>query len=365
MAGLTELVERAAAPGVVAAIDDPGGGELAVVGRATLDGAPMTRDTVFRIASVTKPVLAAAALVLVQRGTVGLDDDVARWLPPLGSVRVLRDPAGPLDDTVPLARPITVRHLLESSSGMGFVSDFGAPVMELLRERLHQGPPDPDSMPPTDEWVALLDQVPLVHQPGAGWSYNTGYELLGIVLARAAGTTLGEVLAETLFEPLGMADSGFWTASGRLGDEVAAGPDGLCVLDPPAGAYTRPPAFESGAGGLVSTVDDLLRFGRMLRSRGADVLTEESVRAMTTAHVPPQPGNVFMDGAGWGYGGGVDVAAGRPWQVPGRYGWIGGSGTAFYLYPNGRIAVWLSQLQLRGPDDYSAIGEFLTYAASA
>ncbi|KXO96904.1 Esterase estB (plasmid) [Tsukamurella tyrosinosolvens] len=370
---LSELIEREVAqgplPGAVAAFDDPAGLEIAAGGeRAT--GAPMTRDTVFRIASLSKPILAAAALVHVERGTVGLDDPVTRWLPELAELRVLRDPSGPLDDTVPAVRPITVRHLLSFTGGLGMVSDFSAPLMEALFGTLHQGPADPLGTPPPDEWLAAAARLPLAHQPGEGWTYNTGADLLGVLLSRAAGGTLGEVLRDAVLDPLGMADTAFRATGAmrpRLGDAVMSTPEGLAIVDPADGAFLAEPVFESGGGGLLSTLDDLLRFGRMLRgageSDGVRVLSPESVAAMMSVQVPPQPGNVFLDGAAWGYGGAVDVDRARPWSVPGRYGWVGGSGTAFYFYPDsGRIAVWLGQLQLAGPAEGGPIERFCTAA---
>ncbi|WP_019200949.1 serine hydrolase [Tsukamurella sp. 1534] len=362
-------VGRGAVPGVVAAIDGPGGLDVAVGGERA-PGVEMTRDTVFRIASIGKPILAAAVLAHAERGTLALDDDAAHWLPEIAAPRVLRDPGGPLDDTVPADRPITVRHLLSFTGGLGMVSDFGAPLMAALFGELHQGPPDPQGTPPPDEWMAVAGRLPLAHQPGEGWTYNTGADLLGVLLARATGGTLGEALDEAVLAPLGMADTALHAGPaqrGRLGDAVQNGPDGFVVVDPADGAFTSPAVFESGSGGLVSTLDDMLRFGRMLRGEGAldgaRVLAPEAVRSMLTPHVPPQPGNVFLDGAAWGYGGAVDVARDKPWSVPGRYGWIGGSGTAFYYYPDtGRVVVWLSQLQLDGPDEFDVIGRFLTAA---
>lgn len=370
---LSELIEREIAqgplPGAVAAFDDPAGVTVAVAGERAA-GVPMTRDTVFRLASLTKPILAAAALVHVERGTVGLDDPVARWLPELAEPRVLRDPAGPLDETVPAVRPITVRHLLSFTGGLGMLSDFSAPLMAELFGALHQGPADPLGTPPPDEWLATAARLPLAHQPGEGWTYNTGADLLGVLLARATGGTLGEVLRDAVLDPLGMADTAFRATAAmrpRLGDAVMSTPDGLAIVDPADGAFVPPPAFESGAGGLLSTLDDLLRFGRMLRGAGASdgvrVLGPESVAAMTSAQVPPQPGNVFLDGVAWGYGGAVDVDRVHPWSVPGRYGWVGGSGTAFYFYPDtGRIAVWLGQLQFAGPAEAAPIERFWTAA---
>lgn len=335
-------------------------------------GVPMRRDTVFRIASIGKPILAATALVHVERGTVGLDDPVARWLPELAEPRVLRDPSGPLDDTVPAVRPVTVRHLLSFTGGLGMISDFSAPLMAALFGELKQGPADPLGTPPPDEWIATAARLPLAHQPGEGWTYNTGADILGVLLSRATGGSLGDVLADAVLSPLRMSDTAFRATGSirsRLGDAVTATPEGLAIVDPADGAFVPPPAFESGSGGLLSTLDDLLRFGRMLRgageSDGVRVLSPESVAAMTSVQVPPQPGNVFLDGGGWGYGGGVDVDRVHPWNVPGRYGWVGGSGTAFYFFPEtGRIAVWLSQLQLAGPAEGGPIERFCTAAVA-
>ncbi len=192
-----------------------------------------------------------------------------------------------------------------------------------------------------------------------------------MLLARAAGGTLGEVLDDALLAPLGMSDTAFRATEAmrpRLGDAVRNGPDGLVVVDPADGAFVPVPVFESGAGGLLSTLDDLLRFGRMLRgggeSGGVRVLSAESIAAMTSVQVAPHPGNVFLDGAAWGYGASVDVDRAQPWSVPGRYGWVGGSGTAFSFRPDsGRIAVWLGQLQLAGPAEFDSLGRFLTAAA--
>ncbi|NKY17223.1 serine hydrolase domain-containing protein [Tsukamurella spumae] len=371
---LQELLEREVAlgplPGAVAALDDQAGLEVVVAGERA-PGVAMTRDTVFRIASIGKPILAATALVHVERGTVGLDDPVSRWLPELAEPRVLRDPSGPLDDTVPAVRPITVGHLLSFTGGLGMISDFSAPLMGALFGELHQGPADPLGTPPPDEWLARAARIPLAHQPGEGWTYNTGADVLGVLLARATGGTLGEVLDDAVLVPLGMSDTAFRATDAmrpRLGDAVMTGPDGLAVVDPADGAFVPPPVFESGAGGLLSTLDDLLRFGRMLRGGGefdgVRVLGTDSVAAMTAVQVPPQPGDVFLDGAAWGYGGAVDVDRAHPWSVPGRYGWVGGSGTALYFYPDtGRVAVWLGQLQLAGPSEFGAIGRFLTTAA--
>ena len=379
MDSLQELVDRLCAgeriPGAVALIATGDGGlQVGTGGTRAVGGEPMTRDTLFRIASITKPILAASTMALVERGQLALDDAVERWLPELAAPQVLRSPTGPLDDVVAAERAITVRDLLTFQSGHGFIGDFGAPIVQLLFEQLHQGPPQPQAVPAPDEWMARLSRVPLVHQPGRGWTYNTGSDILGVLLARAESAPLPDVLADTVLDPLGMCDTGFAVPAGDLGRFASYYRRDACgelaLVDAPDGQWSTPPAFPSGAGGLVSTADDWCAFGRMLLADGEHagrrVLSPESVRQMTSAQVHGEPGNVFLDGQAWGFGGSVDVNTDRPWNVPGRYGWIGGTGTAGYVIPSaGVVAVWLTQLELRGPDDFSVVGDFLTLAATA
>jgi CubicO group peptidase (beta-lactamase class C family) len=375
---LQKLVDRPSAegrvPGAVALIATPDGRrEVVTGGTRSVGGEPMTRDTLFRIASITKPIVAAATMVLVERGHLALDDEVRRWLPELAAPQVLRSPTGPLDDVVPAERAITVRDLLTFQSGHGFIPDFAAPAMQLLFEQLLQGPPQPQLVPAPDEWMARLSGIPLVHQPGRGWTYNTGSDILGVLLARAESAGLPDVLADTVLEPLGMRDTGFAAPAGDL-DRFAsyyrrAESGGLTLVDSPDGQWSSLPAFPSGAGGLVSTADDWCTFGQMLLAGGEHVgrvvLSPRSVEQMMTPHAHAEPGNIFLDGQAWGFGGGVDVNSDQPWNVPGRYGWIGGTGTAGYVIPStGVVAVWLAQLQLQGPDDFSVLGEFLTHAAT-
>jgi CubicO group peptidase (beta-lactamase class C family) len=299
---------------------------------------------------------------------------VARWLPELAAPRVLRSPSGPLDDVEPAERAITVRDLLTFQSGHGFISDFAAPVMQVLFEQLHQGPPQPQVVPPPDEWMARLSSIPLVHQPGRGWTYNTGSDILGVLLARAESAPLPDVLTDTVLGPLDMHDTGFVVPAekqGRFATSYRRAASGeLERIDGPEGQWSKPPAFPSGAGGLVSTVDDWCTFGRMLLAggehAGRSVLSPKSVEQMMSPQVHAEPGNIFLDGHAWGFGGGVDVNTDEPWNVRGRYGWIGGIGTAGYVIPStGVVAVWLAQLELQGPDDFSVLGDFLTHAAAA
>jgi len=362
-----EQVGAGKVPGAVALVADGDEVEVGVAGHRAVDGPVMTRDTIFRIASTTKPILAAVTMALVERGVVGLDDPVRRWLPELAEPVVLRRPDAELDDVVPAVRPITVRHLLTFQGGHGFPSDFDLPVVRHLFAEGLQGPPRPQEARPTDEWMAAIGRVPLLHQPGEGWTYNGGSDILGVLVARAAGTSLAEVFEDTVLGPLGMADTGFVVppaAVDRMATLYAREGGTLVEVDPAEGQWAAPPPFESGAGGLVSTVDDWLAFARMLLAGGGDVLSPDSVRLMTTSHVEAEPDSPFLQGEGWGFGGSVDLTWARPWNVPGRYGWTGGTGTAAYVIPSaGRVTIWMGQVEMAGPDDFSALADVLTWAA--
>ncbi len=391
--GLQDLLDthtaRGSAPGAVALVargDRRGQGgrgervEVAVAGSATLAGStPMRRNSLFRLASVTKPIVAAAAMTLVEDGVIAPADPVAAWLPELASPLVVRTPRSPVDDVVSAVRPITVLDLLTFRAGYGFPSDFTLPAVAPLFAELKQGPPRPQDVPGPDAWMAALSRIPLLHQPGDGWLYNTCSDILGVLVARAADRPLPADLAERLFEPLGMADTGFSVAPGaldrftgyyRAGEGSPAG--GPELVDAPDGQWSRPPAFPSGAGGLVSTVDDWCAFGRMLLAGGlADdgrrVLAAESVRQMLTDHLTPAQraeSGLFTEGQGWGFGGSVDVEITAPWNALGRYGWIGGTGTSAHVIPStGTVAVLLTQMELAGPAAPRLMRDFWTYAA--
>ena len=374
MNALTELLDRhvraGTLPGAVAAVATGDEVEFAVVGARSIDGPPMTRDTIFRIASVTKPITAAAAMVLVDDGTLGLDDPVARWLPELASPMVVRTPQSPVDDVVPARRAITVRDLLTFRNGHGFPDDFSLPAVGLLFSELRQGPPAPQEQAPPDEWMRVLATIPLLHHPGDAWLYNTGADILGVLVARAAGRPFAEFLAERIFGPLAMRDTGFHVPAAELDRFTTAyRPDGsgLVVTDPPDGQWSTAPPFCSGAGGLVSTVDDLLAFQRMLVAGGAGVLSPESVALMVTNHLTPTQradSALFLEGQGWGFGGSVDVERIEPWNVPGRYGWVGGSGTAAYIDPVGHgITVLLTTVAMESPTAPAVMREFWAHAA--
>ncbi len=332
-------------PGLVALAASGSDVHLEALGTLAIGGPPVARDSIFRIASTTKPITAAATLALVAEGLIGLDEPVDRLLPELAERRVLRRMDGPLDDTEPAARPITTRDLLTFTFGFGMVAEMFAspdpwPVVAAADElRLSTiGPPDPPVPPDPDTWIAALGRLPLLAQPGERWMYNTGAQVLGVLAARAARQPFGDVLRTRVFEPLGMRDTGFWAAdTRRLATAYQPTPDGLVVVDGPDGKWSRPPAFPDGAAGLVSTADDLLAFARMLLRGGAPVLPPEAVRAMTTDQLTPAQkargglGPRFFDGRSWGF---CQAVYDR-----GAYGWDGGLGTSWLVDPSRDLTV--------------------------
>ncbi|MEW1793100.1 serine hydrolase domain-containing protein [Streptomyces niveus] len=365
-------------PGAVAMVARGDRIEVAEAGSADAAGTtPLTRDSIFRIASITKQVVAAAVMMLVEEGRIALDDPVDEWLPELASPMVVRTPASPVDDVVPAVRPITVLDLLTFRSGHGFPSDFSLPAVTPLFSELLQGPPQPQHVPAPDAWMAALARIPLLHQPGDGWLYNMGSDIQGVLIARVTGRTLPEFLAERVFGPLGMVDTGFEVPAGKRGRvpyyyrQSEAG--SLEPIDTPDGQWSTVPPFPSGAGGLVSTLDDWYAFARMLLAdgetdAGRSLLSPASVRQMTTDHLTRSQrdaGTLFLEGQGWGFGGSVDVQTLDPWNVPGRYGWVGGTGTAAHITPStGLVTILLTQLEAQGPVPSSVLRDFWRYAAA-
>jgi len=375
---LQTSVSNGSVPGAVGLVARGGQVEVHAAGAADVDGArPMARDSIFRIASITKPITAAAVMMLAEDGRIALDDPVGRWLPELAAPSVVRTPASPADDVVPAARPITVADLLTFRAGYGFPSDFSLPVVQLLFSELKQGPPQPQLIAAPDEWMAALSRIPLLYQPGEAWLYNTCSDILGVLIARVAGHPFPEFLAERLFGPLGMADTGFEVPAAKLARFTSyyqAGPaGGLELLDAPDGQWSSAPPFPSGGGGLVSTADDWHRFAQMLLADGSaggrKLLSAQSVRQMITDYLTPaqrDASRLFLEGQGWGFGGSVDVEAIDPWNVPGRYGWVGGTGTAAHIIPStGTVTILLTQVETAGPTPPALMRDFWRYAASA
>ena len=375
---LQTYVSNGSVPGAVGLMARGDRVEVAAAGSPDVGGtSPMARDSIFRVASITKPITAVAVMMLVEDGRIALQDPVREWLPELASPAVVRTPASPVDDVVPAVRPITVADLLTFRAGYGFPSDFSLPAVGLLFSELKQGPPQPQLVAAPDEWMAALSRIPLLHQPGEAWLYNTCSDIAGVLIARVSGRPLPEFLAERLFGPLGMVDTGFDVPAGKLARFTSyyrtdpAG--GLELVDAPGGQWSSLPAFPSAAGGLVSTVDDWHSFARMLlaggRAGGRQLLSPASVRQMTTDQLTqPQRDatRLFLEGQGWGFGGSVDVEAIDPWNVPGRYGWVGGTGTAAHITPStGTVSILLSQLEMAGPTAPALMRDFWRHAANS
>jgi len=268
---LDPYVEEGAVPGAVALLARGDDVTVEAVGTQAVDGAvPMARDSIFRIASLTKPITAAAVMLLVDEGRVGLEDPIGRWLPELAAPMVVRTPESPLDDVVPVRRPITVLDLLANRAGYGWPSDFSLPQVQALFEVQTDGR-EVQRRPAPDEWLADLARIPLLYQPGEAWLYDTCSDLQGILVARASGQPLPEFFAERVFAPLGMRDTGFVvTDRDRLTSYYRRDESGLVLADGPDGDWSLPPAFPEGSGGLAGTADDWLRFARMLLGGSGD-----------------------------------------------------------------------------------------------
>lgn len=345
---IDELVRRAVrdgqAPGVVAAVASGEEVHVAAAGAMAVGGPPMRPDALFRIASVTKPMTAAAVLSLVDDGLLELDGAVDALLPELADRRVLRDPSGPLTDTVPARRPVTVRDLLTFTWGFGmqgamFTASEPWPVAVAARERRLRTfeAPRPAAMPDPDAWMAGLGELPLMAQPGERWLYQSGSQVLSVLAARAAGAPFDEVLRSRVLEPLRMRDTAFHSADTDRIPTLYEHLDGEpVVVDPPGGQWSRPPAFSDGSGGLLSTAGDVVAFGRMLLRGGGPVLGPETAAAMTRDQLTAEqksrvwPGFDLLDGRGWGYG--VSV-------FDGCHGWDGGFGTTWTNDPSRDLTV--------------------------
>ena len=342
---LAKSVESGEVPGAVALLSRDGETHVEHAG----DVRP---DLIFRISSMTKPVTAAAAMICVEECLLRLDDPVDELLPELASRRVLTRLDGPLDDTVPAERAITVRDLLTFRLGIGFGAGMWGPpgtvpIMDALGT-IGQGAPEPAAVPAPDEWMRRLGALPLVYQPGERWLYNTGSDILGVLIARVTGQPLEDFMRERIFEPLGLADTGFSVPAaslGRLTTHYTTDPGSgeLTVYDPPDGQWSAPPAFPSGAGGLVSTAGDYAAFASMLLGggvhRGVRVLSRPSVSLMTSDQLPAEVKAVSglmlgdFDDMGWGFGLSVTTRRTQLYDSVGTYGWSGGLGTTWINDP--------------------------------
>ncbi len=329
-------------------------------------GVKMARDTIFRIASMTKPIAAAAAMILVEEGRLRLDEPVDRLLPKLANRRVLRTIGSEIDDTVPANRSITLRDLLTFRAGFGAVmAPPGTyPIQRAMADAGFAPGPSPADYAP-EEWIERFAELPLMAQPGEQWLYHTASDILGVLIAKGAGMPFEDFLARRIFEPLSMVDTGFYVPEPKI-DRLATS----YIIDSATGRqavydtgrdgrWSKPPTFTSGGGGLVSTADDYLAFSRMMLGmgsyRGIRILSRASVELMTTDQLTPAqkaasafyPG--FWDATGWGFGMSVTTARNGHLSV-GSYGWDGGMGTSARSDPKEDLTcIMLTQRMMRGP----------------
>jgi CubicO group peptidase (beta-lactamase class C family) len=342
-------------------------------------GAPMARDAIFRIASLTKPVTAAATMSLVEEGILYLGEPVDELLPELAGRRVLRAIDAELDDTVPASRPITLEDLLSFRLGFGSVlaPPGSYPIQRAEAELGLQsigGPPWPPVAHDADSWIGALGSLPLMYQPGEQWLYNTPAQVLGVLLARACGKDLESVLRERIFEPLGMTDTGFTIPAGQLSRLTTAyRPDPetgeLSVLDEAARSWwSTPPSFPDGSGWLVSTIDDYWSFVSMMLAggtgRGERILSPATgcahddgpAHAITTGRLR----DVLGENGGWGLGLRVPAAGSADQLLPGGgIGWDGGTGTTWRSSPRSDVTgILFTQREVTSPVPAQLVEDF-------
>jgi len=343
---LARHVDAGFAPGALAVVARRGAVHVEAVGNLAFEGAgsrtPMAADTICRLGSMTKPIVAACAMTLVEECTLRLDDPVDALLPELADMTVLADPNGPLEDTVPANRAITLRDLLTYTLGTGMTvgaASGTAPISAAL------GALEPST---PDEWIRRLGEIPLVYQPGERWMYDVAANVTAVLIARATGMSFGEALRERICGPLGLKDTGFSVGGESIARLAIAykrddATGEIVVDDGPDGHWSRPPAFESGGGGLVSTAADWLAFSSALLAggtyRGERVLSRPSVTLMTSDHLTPAQKAVsgfwpgYFEDIGWGFGMAVRTRRTHLGPSVGSYGWSGFYGTAWYNDP--------------------------------
>jgi len=352
-------------------------GEIAQVNalglRDIAGGKPMTRDTLFRIASMTKPVTSIAAMMLMEEGKLRLEDPVTRWLPELSNLRVLKDAQGPLDQTYPAPRDITVEDLMTHRSGLAYGFTSIGPIAHAYEDAL--GSPLVNPLTP-DAWLKALGTLPLSYPPGERFHYSHATDVLGFLVARIEGKALGEVLRERIFAPLGMEDTFFWCPPqkrDRLAKLYRAPPEGGPLEDVSLPLTDAAPAFEGGGGGLISTADDYLKFARMMLAKGeADgvrLVKPETIALMTRNRLTdaqreiPFMGIPFWGGQGFGLGVSVITdPAKQEWMgagSKGAFGWPGAFGTWWQADPaQDMVLIYLIQNSM--PLDPGAAAQLAT-----
>jgi CubicO group peptidase (beta-lactamase class C family) len=382
---LSGFVERQDLPGLVALVSHHDEVHVETLGALAFDDpAPMKRDAIFRIASLTKLVTAVAAMILIEDCKMRLDDSIEPWLPELANRRVLKSISSEIDDTVPARRAITVRDLLTYRMGFGCVMAMPGtyPIQKWIREYRIGGDGFmlPSEAPAMDEWLRRLGSLPWLAQPGEQWLYHVSGDALGALIARVSGQSFGAFLRERIFEPLGMKDTAFHVPPEKIGRLP-----GLYFRNRQTGkldffddransAWRSEPLSESGGGGLVSTIDDYYAFSRMLLNKGhhdrEQILSRATVELMTSDQLTPEQraGSEIFFGAhaSWGLGVAVDIRRSEIFHTPGRFGWTGGSGTTAYIDPaEGMIGILFTQRMMDSPEPPQVFSGFWTLAYGA
>jgi len=349
-------------PGLVAFVSRGDETHVLAEGVTAIGGSPIARDAIFRIASMTKPITSVAAMMLVEEGKLRLEEPIERLAPELANRRVLKRMDGPLDDTVPARRPITLEDVLSFRLGWGLDFNAKAPFVKALGGLPGFGIPNPAWPGNDDTFLEQLGRLPLQAQPGERWLYTLGSNLLGVLVARAEGKPLDVVFRERIFEPLGMHDTDFFAPAGkqeRLVTGYVNNRGELAPFEPWNQLYAKRPSFLAGDSGLVSTAEDYGAFARFMLSgttpSGRRLLKAETLKAMTANRLTlaQMSGGEAILGPtrGWGLGIGVHVAANSCGVQAGAYGWDGGFGTSWVNDPaQGLIAILLTQRVFDSPD---------------
>jgi len=338
---------------------------------------------------VERPILLAYELRYVHHlrqhdSSSSLDDSIEPWLPELANRRVLKSISSPPDDTVPARRAITVRDLLTSRMGFGSVMSASDPypIQKLIRKyRIGgDGPPLPAKLPTTEEWLRNLGSLPWMAHPGEKWLYHVSLDVLGVLIARVSGQSLGAFLRDRIFAPLGMSDTAFHVPPEKINRFLPCylfnrQTNSFDFFDNVANsAWAAPPPFESGGGGLVSTIDDYFAFSRMMLNKGLHgrdrILSRATVDLMTSDHVTPaqrEGAEVFFGGySSWGFGMAIDIRREEIYHTPGRHGWTGGFGTSAYTDPTEDvIGIVFTQRMMDSPEPPKVFTDFWTLAYGA
>ena len=332
--------------------------DVSVVGTADIEaGRPMRRDTLFRIASMTKPITSVAILMLMEEGKLKLDDPITKWAPEFASMRVLKNAEGPLDETYPSPRDITIEDLLTHRSGLAYGFTSVGPIAYAYQDALGDVLNNPLDV---DAWMKALGGLPLSYPPGDRFHYSHATDVLGFIVGRIEGKPFRDVLFEKIFNPLGMVDTDFYIPPEKRdrASVVYRLEEDMSLTPVPFKRHDAPPAFCGGGGGLISTADDYLKFARMMLGKGevdgVRLLKPETVDLMVTNRLTDDQRAIGFMGLpfwlGQGFGLGVSMTLDQEkqaWMGPGTngsFGWPGAFGTWWRADPaENMIIIYLVQ----------------------